>query len=315
MTDFNLADFDMKDMEAESAALNKAESRAMDNYVKMPEKEGYVILRLLPALKGKSFFVATRIHRLGQASYHCSRVRTKTQKGIMWLNESNNPKDDCPICQEYSRLWKVSNNQHGDQQARTQAEARSLKPIERYYWNAIVRQQVGRNGAIEKNIGPKIYSCGKIVQTIIADNMAGNETTGVRRLGNVLHPIEGRDFRLVKKISKGNGNYEYPNYAQSTFDEVSVLGTEEQIKIWLSDLPDLESLRDVKPREVLITALRDFQNGGAESQETWDEPASAPAPSMAKKEAPKQQPKSAGIDIEGLDLSDVSEDLKNLLGD
>ena len=309
MTDFNIADLDMNEMQAESAALNKTENRAMDAYVKMPEKEGYVLLRLLPALKGKPHFVATRMHRLGQSSFHCSRVRTHTPKGIMWINGTGNPKDDCPVCAEYSRLWKVSNNQHGDEQQRTQAEARSLKPIERYYWNAIVRQQMGKNG-IEKNVGPKIYSCGKVVQTIIADNISGNETTGIRRLGNILHPLEGRDFRLVKKISKGNGNYEYPNYAQSTFDEVSRLGTDEEIKAWLAELHDLEKLRDVKPREVLIAALREYKSGGQESADVWDETAKQPVSKVAAK-----APTKPAVNVEdlGVDLN-MDGDLMDALG-
>jgi len=311
MTDFNIADLDISEMEAESAALNKTDNRAMDSYVKMPEKEGYVLLRLLPALKGKPHFVATRIHRLGQDSYHCSRVRIKTPKGIMWVNSSNNPKDDCPICAEYSRLWKLSNNQHGDEQARTIAEARALKPTERYYWNAVVRQQTARNGSVEKNVGPKIFSCGKVVQTIIADNISGNETTGIRRLGNVLHPTEGRDFRLVKRLTKGNGNFEYPNYAQSTFDEVSILGTDEQIKKWLAELHDLEKLRDVKAREILVAALRDFKNGGQGDAPVWEANTSAPAANnnSAAKPAPSKPKES--FDIEGLDMD---ADLQNVLG-
>ncbi len=310
LSDLGLADLDLNEMQAESDALNKAENRAMDNYVKMPEKEGYILLRLLPALKGKPPFIATRTHRLGQTSYHCSRVRTMTPKGIMWINPTGNPKDDCPICAEYSRLWKVSNNQQGEEQQRTQAEARALKPLERYYWNAIVRQQVGRNGQVERNIGPKIYSCGKVVQTIIADNISGNETTGVRRLGNVLHPVEGRDFRLVKKISKGNGNFEYPNYAQSSFDEVSPLGTEEQIRIWLADLHDLEKLRDVKPRDVLIAALLDYKNGGSQSGESWEDNSQKSSPAAAAPSRPTSQ--NVNIENLGVDLN-MDDDLKNAL--
>jgi len=62
---YEIEDINMEQMGLEAAALNK-ETTAMDNFVKMPEKEGYVLLRLLPALKGKWHFCATRIHRLGE---------------------------------------------------------------------------------------------------------------------------------------------------------------------------------------------------------------------------------------------------------
>ncbi|MFN9902684.1 MAG: hypothetical protein ACK55Z_28670, partial [bacterium] len=131
----------------------------------------------------------------------------------MWLNPSNNPKEDCPICQKYADLWKLVNNQRGDEQMRTQALARSIKPTERFYWNAIVRQQLNtKTNTMEKNLGPKILSCGKTLQTIIIDSIQGNSITGQRKLGNVLHPIDGRDFRLSKKLKKGSSaGFEYPD--------------------------------------------------------------------------------------------------------
>jgi hypothetical protein len=305
--DYGLADFNEEEM-AQDSSSNQKSNRVMDAYVKMPEGKGFLLIRLLPALKGKPNFVATRLHRLGTASYHCSRVKTNTPKGVMWINATGNPKDDCPICQEYGRLWKVSNNQSGEEQARTQNEARLLKPNERYYWNCIVRNYT-RNNVTEKNAGPLIYSCGKVVQTIIADNIAGNETTGIRRLGNILNPATGRDFRLVKNIAKGNGGFEYPNYAQSVFEDVSVLGTEEEIDKWLANLHDLEALRDIRPREQLIEALREFKTGGSEGVPAWEQP-SAPAkqnaPAAAKAPA---QPK---VDIENMGI-DMDADLSNVL--
>jgi len=308
--DYGIADFNEEEM-AQDSSSNQKSNRVMDSYVKMPEGKGFVLLRLLPALKGKANFVATRLHRLGTASYHCSRVRTKTPKGPMWINASGNPKDDCPICQEYGRLWKVSNNQAGEEQVRTQNEARLLKPNERYYWNCIVRTYT-RNNVTEKNVGPLIYSCGKVVQTIIADNIAGNDTTGIRRLGNILHPATGRDFRLVKNISKGNGGFEYPNYAQSVFEDVSPLGSEDEITLWLANLHDLESLLDIRPREQLIEALREFKTGGSDGVPLWEQ---SSAPVQAKPAAPAAQksastPKQPDIESMGIDMDD---DLSNVL--
>lgn len=319
MADYELEDVDMVQMGREAAALNK-ETTAMDSYVKMPTKEGYLLLRLLPALKGKWHFCSTRIHRLGEypasKTFHCLRQRVQTAKGLMWLNPSNNPKEDCPICQKYADLWKLANNQTGDEQKRTQALARSIKPVERFYWNTIVRQQLNeKTNTVEKNVGPKILSCGKTLQTIILDNINGNPITGQRKLGNVLHPIEGRDFRLSKKLKKGAvGSFEYPDYAQSSFEDVSVLGTDEEIKNWLANLNDLDSLRVLLPREQIVQAMHEFFNGGSEKAE-WEQEPSRPA-AKAQSTTPSAKPsESKKNEIESLINLGMDDDLKAALAE
>lgn len=313
MSNYGIEDINMEQMGLEAAALNK-ETTAMDNFVKMPEKEGYVLLRLLPALKGKWHFCSTRIHRLGEypnsKTFHCLRQRVKTPKGFMWLNPSNNPKDDCPICQKYGELWKIANNQHGDEQIRTQNTARGIKPIERFYWNTIVRQQLNsKTNTMDTNVGPKVFSCGKTLQTIIVDSINGNQITGLRRLGNVLHPSEGRDFRLVKKIKKGNAGFEYPDYAQSSFEDVSPLGTDEEIKGWLANLHDLDSYRVLLPREEIIAAMAEFFNGGQEKADWEEETPRAKAPAAsAVKAAPAKAPAKAAPKSEIEDLINLGMD-------
>ena len=238
MASYEFEDIDMGQIGLEASAIAK-ENNVMDNYVKMPEKDGYVLLRFLPPQKGKSLFCSTRIHTLGtypnSKTYHCLRSRVNIpSRGLQWINPSNNHDLDCPVCQEYSRLWKISNNLHGEEKIRMESQARSIKPVERYYWNVIVRQQVNtKTGTVEKNVGPKILSCGKTLQAIILESINGSELTGRKKLGNVTHPVTGRDFRLVKKITKGTSGMEYPKYDQSSFEDPSPLGTDEQIKIWL----------------------------------------------------------------------------------
>ena len=295
---YEFQDINMNEINQEAAAINK-DSTIMDMFVKMPEKDGFVLLRFLPPMKDKSLFSVTRIHRLGNRSFHCTRQRKHFPNGIYWVNATNNPADDCPICQEYSRLWKVSNSQTGDQQARTQAQAREIKPIERYYWNVIVRQQINaRNGQIEKNVGPKILSCGKTLQSIILESINGSELTGRPRLGNITHPVSGRDFRIIKKITKGSGGSEYPKYDQSRFEDPSQLGDDEQIKQWLTALHDLESLKQYRDRNELAEAMREhFEGKGAPVNNSWESPVvqkaavpqaqAAPAPAAA---APVAQP-------------------------
>lgn len=279
---YEFEDIDMAQIGAEAAAINK-DNTLMDIFVRMPEKDGYVLMRFLPPQKGKSLFCATRIHNIGNKRFHCLRHRKQFPNGIYWVNGTSNPADDCPICQEYSRLWKISNNMKGDEQARVQAQAREIKPIERYYWNVIVRQQINsKTGQIEKNVGPKILSCGKTLQTIILESINGSELTGRKKLGNITHPVTGRDFRLVKKITKGNHGSEYPKYDQSSFEDPSELGTDDQIKVWLENMHNLDDLRTMQAPAELLVAMKDHFSGGTSVTAGWETPVkSAQAPAAA----------------------------------
>lgn len=295
---YEFEDIDMAQIGAEAAAINK-DNTLMDIFVRMPEKDGYVLMRFLPPQKGKSLFCATRIHNIGNKRFHCLRHRKQFPNGIYWVNGTNNPADDCPICQEYSRLWKISNNMKGDEQARVQAQAREIKPIERYYWNVIVRQQINsKTGQIEKNIGPKILSCGKTLQTIILESINGSELTGRKKLGNITHPVSGRDFRLVKKITKGNHGSEYPKYDQSSFEDPSELGTDDQIKVWLDSMHNLDDLRAIQAPVELLTAMKEHFTGGTSSTAGWEAPAKAVASPAAV--APAAAAPKAAAPVEGI---------------
>lgn len=307
-------DINMNEIASEANAINK-ENGQTDIFVKMPTQDGYVLVRFLPPQKGKSLFCSTRIHNLGTKRFHCLRHRKTLPNGIFWVNTTNDPGTDCPICQEYSRLWKVSNNQRGEEQLRTQSAAREIKPIERFYWNVIVRQQINeKTGSIEKNIGPKILSCGKTLQTIVLESINGSELTGRKKLGNITHPMTGRDFRLVKKITKGNSGAGYPKYDQSSFEDPSELGTEEQIRVWLENMHNLDDLRGLRPREELIVALREHFNGGTDDAPTFEDKkvvsVSVPsAPTQAK--APSKPPVN---DVDDLMDDDFAKALGNING-
>lgn len=133
------------------------------------------------------------------------------------------------------------------------AEARSLKPVERYYFNCIVR---GGDGL------PKIYSCGKTVKDIILKAMVGDD--GEPALGDCSHPVTGRDFKVVKVVKGGA----YPDYAQSKFLAVSPLGTPEEIARYLDGRYDLQQLRQVKPYSEMYLGLQAHYGKGVPADET-----------------------------------------------
>lgn len=223
-------------------------------YVRLPERDGYVQLRLLPRKKGSKFYCATRVHTLinpttkQRKSYHCPRNLVQTERGSKWQG-------DCIVCKYYSDLWQQSMALEGKAQQDLQNAARAIKPVERYFYNVIVRSEKDSNGDVRKNVGPKIYSCGKTVHAKIMRAIVGDESAGEPALGDVSHPVHGRDFRVVKKVVK-SGSQEYPNYDNSKFEDVSPAGNPEELDNWIEHLHDLQALRVIKSDDELRHALK-----------------------------------------------------------
>lgn len=214
MADFEFDTLDLNDIRKEASKLTK-EQGPNDDYVRMPEKDGFVLLRLLPKLKNKPVYHAVRIHRLGEypnaKTIFCLKKLVQTPRGEQWRTIS--PETDCPICKRYNAMWEKSKKMPPAAAKDIQDAARSIKPIERYYYNCIVRSQMNpKTNQIENNVGPKILSVGKTIHNIIWVSMSGNETTGKKGLGDVSHYQNGRDFKIVKMVRGVNG---YPNYDQS----------------------------------------------------------------------------------------------------
>lgn len=250
---------DLSSIQKEVKRINSsegAENEFMQQFVRMPEREGFVLMRLLPRKKGwQQFFSATRIHTLTNPStgrrtqYHCPRELTKDASG------KESWRGDCIICSLYHNMWQKSERLVGKDQENLQNQARELKPLERYYYNVIVRSESDGKGGTLKNTGPKIFSCGKQVHTKIMLAIQGDPVTGEKGYGDITRPDVGRDLRLVKKVSK-SGSREFPNYDNSKFEEPSVAGTQEEMERWFSNLIDLKMLRKLKSPDELKHALR-----------------------------------------------------------
>jgi hypothetical protein len=229
----------------------------LQKYVRLPERDGYVMLRILPKKKGKNLFCATRVHTLTNPTtrksrtLHCPRELTQTQRGPRWMG-------DCIICKYYSDMWQKSEDSSLSTKAKEelQTAARKLKPVERYYYNVIVRSEKDKEGNLQKNVGPKIYSCGKTVHAKIMRAIIGDESAGEPALGDVTNPKSGRDFKVVKKVVKGGGGAEYPNYDNSKFEDLSPVGSPTEFEKWINEMHDLQSLREVKSIDELKHALK-----------------------------------------------------------
>jgi len=251
----------------------------LENFVRMPEGKGSVVMRLLPPKAGKPFYLVTALHRVNGKSIH--DIREYNRETGKWVGNN-------PIVDYIRHCWKQSEQAAPAERDRLQALYRQLKPVERYYYNVIVREERAEDGTVKKNVGPKILSVGKMVHEIILRGILGDKEMNQPRLGDVTDQKAGYDFKLVKTIRK-SGDQQFPNYEGSHFLEQSPAGTPDEWNTWMENLHDLESLRILKTAEELEHELQVHLGLKQEGSSGFDpskftktvEAASAPAPVAA----------------------------------
>lgn len=254
MSEFGQLNLD--DLAGENARLNTEPGTAgggfLDKFIQIPDpKPGKTIVfpvRILPPAKGAKLFQYTRLHMLNGRKYHCPKPLTKDGK---WDRNTK-----CVVCDYYNGLYrqkdKLEEAGRKAEAEKLEAEARNIKPIERYYYNVIARKVVTDKGE-EKNVGPKILSVGKVLHKMIVRAIVGDEN--VPPIGNVVDVKGGYDFIIMKEI-RGVGKDGYPNYDRSSFDRApSPAGTVEEIKQWVENLHVLAELRQVKEGDVMEKQL------------------------------------------------------------
>jgi hypothetical protein len=225
-------------------------SSYLEKFVRMPEGKGSVTLRILPPApsgafgRDKSpFFQWTRIHKVNGKSLHDPRVKVDGR----WVGKN-------PIGDYLKWLWKESETKPQKEKEEMQNSYREMKPIERYYYNVIVRSERDENGNVAQNVGPKILSVGKTVHEIILRGIVGDEEMNIDGYGDVTDFKTGRDFKLMKSIRK-SGENTYPSYEASCFVDPSPAGTPEECEEWMKNLHDLSALRVLKTPEELENEL------------------------------------------------------------
>lgn len=264
----------------------------LENFVRMPEGKGSVVMRLLPPKDGKPFYLVTALHRLNGKSIH--DIREYNRETGKWVGNN-------PIVDYIRHCWKQSEQAAPAERDRLQALYRQLKPVERYYYNVIVREERGEDGTVKKNVGPKILSVGKMVHEIILRGILGDKEMNQPKLGDVTDQKSGYDFKLVKTIRK-SGDQQFPNYEGSHFLEQSPAGTPDEWKTWIENLHDLESLRILKTAEELEHELQVHLGLKQESSSNFD-PSKFSKPVEAA-EAPSPVAVSARVEKESSDDDD-----------
>jgi hypothetical protein len=243
---------DMQELLQESERLEQGQGGDFQsNVVRMPEKSGFVVVRILPPGRGKKLFCATRIHKVNRKNLHCPRVLTQNPKGKKYWKDAD-PKCPCPVCRYNSEIWKEAAD---EDEARERQKQIGVNAYERYYYNVIVRQEVDpKTGEVHKNVGPKILSIGvqlheRIIRAIVGDTK--NEEKG---LGDITDIKNGRDFKIIKNIRPGKDSF--PEYNESKFLDPSPLGSPDECDLWLNSLHDLAALRVLRPVEEMKLELQ-----------------------------------------------------------
>jgi hypothetical protein len=213
-------------------------------------------------------------------------------------------------------LWKES-----EQVAPAEAEQkknlyRQIKPIERYYYNVIVREERSEDGTVKKNVGPKILSVGKTVHEIILRGILGDKEMNQPQLGDVTDFKTGYDFKLVKTIRK-SGDQSFPNYEGSHFLEQSPAGDPDDCKRWMENLHDLKALRILKTydeleHELLIhLGLKQETSGGFDASKFSNKPSVVEAKVAVEASSTAKATKAAEAEDSDAD-EDFLEELRKL---
>lgn len=236
----------LEDMAGEDTRLSTEgnQNNFLEQFLPMPDvkpgQTGTVAVRVLPPTKGGKLFQYNRVHTINSRKVHCPRplVNGKWDRNVV-----------CPICDYYSGLWrqadKAEKTGNVSEADAFKEEARSIKPVERYYYNAMGRSVV-IDGKEEKNVGPRILSVGKILHKMIIRAIVGEEGDPDSKLGNITDLKAGYDFIIRKEVTAGDG---WPKYDRSSFARnPSPAGEPSDIKTWAENLHDLTKLRN--PKEV-----------------------------------------------------------------
>ena len=240
---------DLGSLRSDYKGLKSAEGSGgsfLENFVKMPEGKGSVVMRLLPPApeskfgrEKNPFYLTTALHRVNGKSIHDIREYVNGK----WVGNN-------PIVDYIRHCWKESEQAAPAERDRLQSLYRQLKPIERYYYNVIVRSETAEDGTVKKNVGPKILSVGKTVHEIILRGILGDKDMNQPQLGDVTDFKAGYDFKLIKTIRK-SGDQQFPNYEGSLFLDQSPAGDPDECKKWMENVHDLVALRTLKSYEDL----------------------------------------------------------------
>jgi len=281
-------------------------------FLRMPA-EGIIVARILPPREGFiKPYSYSRLHNVNGRNIHCIRQYDEVDK--KWRGE-------CPLCDLYSDVW----NSHKEAKTEAEAEqiknlARDLKPYERWYYNVIVRRYYDPDKKEEIiNAGPLVAPFGVQLQEKTMRAVLGYKKFNKPSLGRVWDTMHGRDFRIIKEKK---GTSQWGTYEESTFDEVSPLGTQEEIEQWLAARHDLEAIRndrlfsyeDLERQVRIYRGIEEDTETSFNSRSFTEQPktngsgsVSVSVPSLPSKEVVRAETKEEALEVPTTKDSSVSE--------
>lgn len=264
MSEFGNINLEEMQKEHERVNSDGYQGNFLDQFVPMPDppqgKKGSITVRILPPAKGGKLFQYNRYQKVNGRKVHCPRPLNADGK---WDKSVPNPLGDY-----YTALWRKADKvkaEEGESPAYNDlvSEARSLKPVERYYYNAVIRE-ITIDGVKQTNVGPRILSVGKTLHGKILTALFGDDTE--EKLGNVTDLKNGFDF-VIRVMKAG----EFPKYDDSNFArDSSPAGSPEEISEWAKNLHDLTKFRTILPLERLEKELAIHRGLIADEVEGFD---------------------------------------------
>ena len=158
--------------------------------VEYPQKRASTTVRILPSKNYDSkFYQAARLHCMNGKIVHCRKT-------------DSSDKTLCPVCEHHKYLWDRAEILPYEQSGELQRKARFIKPVDRFYYNAIVREPRGNSAVKILSVGETIHK--KIIKGYIE---------GFRAFDTE----EGHDFHIIKEKNQTP----FPDYESSSFDRES----------------------------------------------------------------------------------------------
>ena len=230
-------------------------------------EEGTKNIRFLPPLvkNGEKFFYYThKTHWVDGASFECLDQNTKGHQA-----------EPCPICKVVQKLYKTAERGTPDWDL-----AGSLRAKDRKVSRIIVRGS-------EDETQPVFYEYGSTIFDMLYNIITDSD------FGNIVHPVNGRDYKLQKTGIGRNCKY---GSSTPSAKESPIFADKEKIAAVLKNMDhmDYTSLFSYSSAKEMTDALNDFLNGGSDDED--EEVIQVHQPVAAKPAPVKSAPKQAVLE-------------------
>ena len=206
------------------------------------------IIRFLPPMKKNEEvlpYLHHRVHWIEGTPYECVDQKMVDKEGNLHEAQS------CPACKAAKKLFKVSEK---DTEERDLAWALNAK-------DRFVFRIVDRKKEAKEQITPEFYEVGKAIQKKFFSIMQAG------KYGNIVHPVEGRDYTISKVGTGRLTNYD------TSMPEPSVtklFDSMDDIKACLEKATSMKynSLIEFRSVDVLSQAVTEFLNPDTDDEGT-----------------------------------------------